>query len=119
MPRNSVATRRQRIHREIGRLRAGSQRRYPEPLRRRIVEYARLRLNAGIRVTEVCAELGVSHPTVSRMLGDAPAPMRRVRLARPSTSGEQPATPVVRGPHGLVVEGLGIEDVATLFRTLS
>jgi hypothetical protein len=45
--------------------------------------------------------------------------MRRVRVARAAVSNERSTALVVRGPHGIVVEGLGIEDVAVLFRALS
>jgi len=121
MPRLSIATRRQRLITEIAELETGNQRRYPESTRSRILDYARRRLDAGASVTTICTEVGVSHPTLSKLLADLPAPMRRVRVAQSPTptAADRQLPLVVRGPSGIVVEGLGVEGVAELIRTLS
>ncbi len=119
MPRNH-AGRRNRIQQAVSALRAGAQRRYPVELRSRIADYSRGRVEAGVALTRVCSELGVSHPTLVRILDEKPAPMRRVRVARPRKAKPEPrSTLVVRGPGGLIVEGLDVEGVAALFQALS
>jgi hypothetical protein len=119
MPRN-LAARRKRIQQAISELTVGAQRRYPAQLRSRIAAYSRERIKAGIPLTRVSSELGVSHPTLVRILEERPAPMRRVRVARPqATKAEPRAALVVRGPAGLVFEGLDVEGVAALVRVLS
>jgi transposase-like protein len=119
MPRN-LATRRERIQQAVSALTAGAQRRYPTELRSRIADYSRERIKAGVALSRVCSELGVSHPTLVRILDETPAPMRRVRLAGPKARKAEPrAALVVKGPGGLVIEGLDVEGVATLVRALS
>lgn len=119
MPRNLTA-RRNRIQQAVSALRAGAQRRYPVVLRSRIADYSREQIEAGVTLTRVCSELGVSHPTLVRILDERPAPIRRVRVARPrKTKPESRTTLVVRGPGGLTIEGLDVEGVAALFQALS
>ncbi len=122
MPRNPVVARRERLQQAVSALTAGAQRRYPAKLRERIAEYSRDRLKAGVGLTRVSAELGVSHPTLVRILDEKLAPLRRVRVARPKAAKDEPAATealVVRGPGGLVVEGLDVEGIAALVRALS
>jgi hypothetical protein len=117
-----MAARRERLEQAVSALATGGQRRYPEKLRARIAEYSRARLKAGVGLTRVSSELGVSHPTLVRLLDEKPIAMRRIRIARPkATEGKSAATEalVVRGPAGLVIEGLDVEGVATLVRALS
>ena len=120
MPRNLVAARRDRIQQAVSALTAGAQRRYPAQLRSRIAEYSRDRIEAGVALSRVCSELGVSHPTLVRILDGRPAPMRRVRVARTKAAKiESRVALVVSGPGGLVIEGLDVDGVAALVRALS
>ena len=122
MPRNPVAAHRERLQQAVSALTSGGQRRYPEKLRARIAAYSRDRLKAGVGLTRVSSELGVSHPTLVRILDEKPAALRRVRVARPKAAKDEPAAAdalVVRGPAGLVVEGLDVEGIAALVRALS
>ncbi len=121
MPRNQLIARRERIRKSIAKLATGGQRRYPPRLRARIADYCRDRVQAGIPLTRACSELGVSHPTLVRMLEEAKVPrLRRVRLvARKPTEPDAATSPVVRGPGGIVIEGLDVEGVAALVRALS
>ena len=119
MPRNLMATRRDRIQQAVSALAAGGLRRYPAKLRSRIADYSRERIKAGTAVSRVCSELGVSHPTLVRILDEKPAPMRRVRVVRSKVTQEEPRELVVRGPGGLVIEGLDVEGAAALLRALS
>lgn len=120
MPRNQVALRRERIQQTVSTLRPGPQRRYPAKLRSRIADYFRERIKAGVAVSTVCSEVGVSHPTLLRILDEKSVPMRRVRVAQPKTTKAESRTAlVVRGPAGLAIEGLDVEGVAALIRALS
>ncbi len=120
MPRNILAARRDRIQQAVSALAAGALRRYPARLRSRIADYSHERIKAGAALSRVSSELGVSHPTLVRILDEKPAPMRRVRVARRSkATKEEPRELVVRGPGGLVIEGLDVEGAAALVRALS
>jgi hypothetical protein len=121
MPRNPLIARRKRIRRSIAKLAGGGQRRYPQRLRGMIADYCRTRVDGGVPLTRVCSELGVGHPTLVRMLEEAKAPrLRRVRIAAPKPNEpEAGLAPVVRGPAGIVIEGLDVEGVAALVRALS
>ena len=91
-------------------------RRYPAPLRRRLVSLVR------------------SHPersvvSLARALDMAPQTLTRIVTSTPTSPAfvavrvvEDPVEPVdvrVRGPGGIVIEGLDIADVAALIRALS
>jgi hypothetical protein len=46
--------------------------------------------------------------------------LRRVRVVRPKNAKPEGGTPlVVRGPAGILIEGLDVEGVAALVRALS
>lgn len=121
MPRNPLIARRDRIREAIAKLAGGAQRRYPPELRGIIADYCRDRVQSGVPLTGVCSELGVGHPTLVRMLEEAKAPqLRRVRVAVAKSAEREAATAlVVRGPGGIVIEGLDLEGVAGLMRALS
>ena len=119
MPRNILAARRDRIQQAVSALAAGALRRYPARLRSRIADYSHERIKAGAALSRVSSELGVSHPTLVRILDEKPAPMRRVRVARLEATKKEPRELVVRGPGGLVIEGLDVEGAAALVRALS
>ena len=120
MPRNHLAARRKQIQEAVSALGAGAQRRYPAQLRSRIADYGRARIEGGAALTRVSVEIGVSHPTLVRILDEKPARMRRVRVARPkATKAEPSAAVVVKGPGGLVIEGLDVGGLAALVRALS
>lgn len=110
-----------RIRQAVAKLTDGRGRRYPRELRSQIAELARARLKSGSSRLAVCQELGVSDPTLVRILAKEPPTMRRVRLAEPtSTLVNVGATKlVVRGPCGVVVEGLDTAGIAALMRALS
>lgn len=119
MPRNLTAVRRERIQQAVSALTTGAQRRYPRKLRSRIADYSRERINAGIALSRVSSELGVSQPTLVRILEEKPAPLRRVRVARGKVTKEPTQALVVRGPGGIEIEGLDVEGAAALIRALS
>ena len=115
MARESLITRRNRIRSAVEELPPGPMRRYPARLRMSIASYARAYIADGGSQTRVCAELGVSPPTLSRLLDDARPTLRPVRVIEAA----EPARAVVgRGP-GIVIEGLYIEGAAALLRGLA
>lgn len=96
----------------------GPRRRFPPALREEMASYIRERLAQGASKTHVAAELGVSAPTVAR-LGARPAtralvPVRVVEEQEPARW-----TVTVRGPYGLVIEGLDVRGVAALLKAVS
>lgn len=119
MPRNQITARQDQIRRAVSKLARGGTRRYPTRLRRRIADYARSRLEADVSLTQVSTELGVGHPTLIRLLGKASPRMRRVRVAAPTGATHSSATLVVRGPSGIVIEGLDVDSAAALLRALA
>lgn len=99
-------------------------RRYPPALRLQITRYARKRLVAGVSVGAVCRELDVGEPTLCRFLGrerpseKGKAGFRRMRVVA-APSADAGGVLVVRGPCGLVIEDMSIEELADLLRSLS
>jgi phytoene dehydrogenase-like protein len=122
----SLESRRQRIRAAVDRLTQGPQRRYPGRLRRQIADYAQVRMAAGASRALVVGELGVSDPTLSRLLADE-APRPRLRPVR-VVADPGPATPqgaaasamlTVRAPGGVVIEGLDVGGIVALVRALA
>lgn len=111
-----------RIRDEVAGLASGRQRRYPARLQRMIVNYAKARLHEGVARVQVCTELGVSDPTLCRLL-DRQAQNPRLRPVRVVADAAAVAAEVrkvvVKAPGGIVVEGLDIVGVAALVRALS
>jgi len=97
----------------------GTERRYPGALRAKIARYATARLGQGASRAQVSAELGVSSPTLKRMVV---APSPRLRLVRVTEAGVTPLPAirlVVRGPAGVTIEGLDVAGVAALLLALT
>lgn len=105
-------------------------RRYSPELRARVIAWARGRRRQGARVGRLCKELGMGGPTLRRFLEEPrkyrvsteSAGFARLRLSGRGRRGrvDTVATPlVVRGPRGLVIEGLCLEDVMRLVERLS
>jgi len=102
-------------------------RRYPPELRARVLAWAQGRLAEGVSVPAACDEIGIGEPTLRRLLGEPPrrravakrAGFTRVRVVSPAQQDAAGGRLTVRGPHGVVVEGLSVADVAHLFERLS
>jgi transposase-like protein len=101
-------------------------RRYPEALRARVVAWARAQLSAGASMAALCAAVDIGGPTLHRFLGTS----RRSEQARgsPGFTPVRVAAPkpevtttrlVLRGPCGLTVEGLTVDDVTRLLKGLA
>lgn len=115
----SLSTRRAQLRAAIAALvPGGTERRYPGVLRARIADYATMRLGQGASRAQVSAELGVSSPTLRRMVVERSPGLRLVRVTETVTP--PPATRlVVRGPAGVTIEGLDVAGVAVLLRALT
>ncbi len=94
---------------------------FAKPAAALAVQYAKKRLSAGASAREVAGELGLIGWTLQRWLqreqrGDIKPSGSFVRLeVRPAPL----QAAVVRGPCGVWVEGLGVEGIAALMRSLS
>ena len=122
MSQRSLKSRGAAIRRSVSALVPGPQRRYPPVLLRRIEDYARERRAQGASRAQICREVGISSPTLVRLLTAESGTLRRVRVAADTASEVVPpalGSLTVRGPGGIVVEGLDIASVAALVRELA
>lgn len=90
-------------------------RRYPDSLRSRLAALVRAHPEQSVR--SLALQLGMAPQTLDRFAADSPAGVLPVRVVREPEP--QSPTPIVRGPCGLVVEGLDVAGVADLLRALS
>lgn len=89
-------------------------RRYPPALRARLVALMRAHPEHGI--VSLAKSLGMAPQTLSRIASENGAPLVPVRVvAAPALRSSL----VVRGPNGIVVEGLDLDGVVMLIRALS
>ena len=98
---------------------------FPEGARQLAVAYAKKRIGSGASAVEVARELGLIGWTLQRWL------QREQRGAIAGQGIKQmggfmklevkpmPSVAVVRGAHGVWVEGLGVDGIAALLRSLS
>jgi transposase-like protein len=89
-------------------------RRYSPALRARLVALVRAHPDRGI--TSLARALGMAPQTLDRITSGARAPLVPVKLIENKTSR---SALLVRGPRGIVVEGLDVNGVADLIRALS
>ena len=99
-------------------------RRYPAQLRAEVLRHTRAKLSAGVSLSAVCDELDIGEPTLTRFLhAEKPAPKVAQSFARVRVVERKPATSTtaltVKGPCGLVIEGLTTAELAELVRSLS
>lgn len=110
-------------------------RRYPPELVDRIVAYADLALSAGHTISHISRQLRIPMTTLARMrakcstsITDAPEiagppiemlPVRVVDDAGISPMSVPESRLRVRGPHGLEIEGLNLDELSRLLRSLS
>jgi transposase-like protein len=92
-------------------------RRYPTELRRQLAQLVRAHPERS--VSSIAAEVGVAWKTLDSFVRTARVrgAMVPVQVVAERTPGEQLLR--VRGPHGIVAEGLDVEGLATLIRALS
>jgi hypothetical protein len=105
------------LRRAVKRLgRRGPGRRFPDALREKLIKYLGARREAGGRLREIAVEVGVNWRTVGRWLKPSAAIERfcPVEVVVPPPVHRA----VVRGPYGIVVEGLDLGGIAELIRRL-
>ena len=92
-----------------------TQRRYPAELQRRIVSV--VRQHPQLEMPVLARRLDMAPQTLTRILSSAGSVLVPVRVT--NTDEQSRSAVVVRGPCGVVVEGLDVRGVAELFRALS
>ncbi len=92
-------------------------RRYDAALRAEVIRYARRAHGAGQSWRAICEDLDLGEPTLARFLDEAPG-FAEVKIAAAEVSAPK-AGFTVRGPAGLVVEGLSLLELADLVRRVS
>jgi AraC-like DNA-binding protein len=105
------------IHRALEGLPTGRRRRIPDQVRRWISDYARRQMADGWARSAVAKELGVSDPTLTRLLRQQTSPGLLPVRVMDELADSGPV--VVRLPGGLVVEGLDVQGLIALIRGLS
>jgi transposase-like protein len=107
-----------KLKREIGRAPRNERgrRRYGRDLRERVIDLATRWRADGHAVAALARELGVRDSMLAEWLRSAGA--RRVRRVEVVDEPSSPAGRlIIRLPNGAVIEGLSLEDVASLLRT--
>jgi hypothetical protein len=95
-------------------------RRYDDRLAKEILAHARGRQVAGAAQSVIAKELGISQPTLSKILRRESKliPVKVVADSKKRSSRSSREF-LVRGPGGVVVEGLSLEEVAVLFSRIA
>lgn len=94
-------------------------RRFPPALRASLRAYVKREVAGGASRSRVAASLGVSQPTVSRLLAEGALATLLPIVVVEEQPAPAPKSIVVRGPHGLLIENLDLDGVAELIRALS
>jgi hypothetical protein len=89
-------------------------RRYSSSLRARIVAVVRAHPERGI--VSLARALDMAPQTLERIVGSARSPLLPVTLIEDRSTA---APTLIRGPRGIVVEGLDVNGIAELIRALS
>jgi hypothetical protein len=110
------------LRRRIKAVRKSGGSRYPQELRDAVLEYAELRQADGHTFNEVAGELGLNWHTMMgwRKRSGRSGKLRKVKIVEPPPpEQDDEKAPMVRFPNGVTVEGLGIDQIAALMRSLS
>lgn len=94
-----------------------TQRRYAGALRARLTAHIHARAAAGDRLDAIARSLDVSLPTVTKLAAKPISALVPVRVM--SSPPLATRTVTLRGPCGVVVEGLTLEDVAEVCARLA
>jgi hypothetical protein len=101
--------------------RRGRGRPYPRPLLERLLAYTVARRRQGATLLAVGQELGMSWRTLARWIserGSSPDREAGAAFQRVQVASRPRSEVVVRGPHGIVIEGLDLDGVAELVQRL-
>ncbi len=94
-------------------------RRFPPALRASLRAYVKREVAGGASRSRVAASLGVSQPTVSRLLAEESSATLVPIVVVYEQPPRAPKGIVVRGPRGLLIENLDVDGLAALIRALS
>src|SRR5690242_10885840 len=89
----------------------GKRRRYPTELRQRLVDFVREQRAAGVQLKSIAARVGVSPTLLHRWELSRAGAFRRVELQRQTSTPSQYA---LHGPHGVRVDGLGLDELVMI-----
>jgi len=90
-------------------------RKYPADLRQRVVDYVREQRATGVQLKSVAERIGVSATLIHRWEMKQGARFRRVELKPAAMAAGQC---VLHAPHGVRVEGLGLEELVAVLQRL-
>jgi 1,6-anhydro-N-acetylmuramate kinase len=90
-------------------------RKYPADLRQRCVDYVREQRAAGAQLKSVADRLGVSATLLHRWEMKRGARFRRVELKAAAMTASRC---VLHAPHGVRVEGLGLDELVAVLQRL-
>jgi transposase-like protein len=93
----------------------GKRRKYPKELRQRLVEFVREQRAAGKQLKSIAAGVGVSPTLLHRWGMKRGSAFRRVELQRVPPAASRF---ILRAPHGVRVEDLGVDELVTILRRL-
>lgn len=110
-----MESKREELQRELATVERGRGKRYPEGLLERVVSYAVERRKRGATLVTIGEELGISWKSMSRWIA-ARRPQQRFRRVEVVAPPRREV--VVRGAHGVWIEGLDIDGAAELLRKL-
>jgi len=96
----------------------GKRRKYPMELRQRLVDFVREQRAAGKQLKSVAACVGVSPTLLHRWEMKRAGAFRRVEVQRAASTSSTASRYVLRAPHGVQVEDLGVEELVTILRRL-
>lgn len=110
-----MESKREELQRALSTVERGRGKRYPKKLLEEVVAYGVSRRRQGATLLQIGEELGVSWRSMARWLSErrAKAQFRRVEVVAPPRREV-----VVRGAHGVWIEGLDIDAAAELLRKL-
>jgi len=101
---------------------------YPDEVRRRAIEYFRARRKQKIAPAKICVELGIGLPTLRNWTTPkkkktpvdemGSVGFERLEIVNGATNSTRKEF-VVRGPGGLCIEGLDLDNLTELIRRLS
>lgn len=92
----------------------GKRRKYPLELRERLVAFVREQRSAGIQLKSIAERVGVSATLLHRWDVKRVAKFRRVELRPPAVMSRL----VLHAPHGVRVEGLGVDELVAILQRL-
>jgi hypothetical protein len=101
--------------------RSGSRQAFPDELKAKLVIYFRRQREAGASIEKLSEELGLCSKTVYVWLRKEAEPtdrLRQVRVVKEKATAAS-SSHTMHGPAGTRVEGLSVEEIASLWGRLS